>query len=285
MNSAFIYFSIPGIFTNFSVNKLIIDLYKNRPYIFNENIKPDCVYGSFFGNVWGLERFADSRIDLKRIKKILNYYKENSIKIQFEINNPLVSEKHLNNKLCNYMVDLCSDFNLSVVVNSNILLNHIKEHYPNVNIFTEKKEIQAEKRLIDISQIQAEGINSNYEKYELILNDFCECVKNERERHIEYLAKEQLVGKKVTPYYPCKMQFDCSYKSVQKHKNFVNFDELYNYNKIGFNRFRIQSASYLKFLSPYCTIDDLIYFYIYYLIKQEYQKYLKKALLNRQKVR
>ena len=264
-------FSIPGLFNNFALNQSFITLFDSDQNVFNDNFVIDSVYGSFPNSKWGLERYSSS-INFKTIEKIINYYNRNGISIHYEMNNPLIREQHLNDEFCNECLKLSHNSDNAVIVASEVLRNYIREKYPNYNIITLTPKIDAD--FISIMP-EDEDLNVIEDKsdYEILLNNFCCDNCQIQDKHINYLANEQLRNSKIYPYFPCVLRFDCGFEIIKTYKHFVSIEMLNEkYIPMGFNNYKIATNTLIKYLPLNCTINDLIKFYVYYLIKPEYQK-------------
>lgn len=280
MNKNLIYFSLPGFYTNFSLNKFFIELYKTKKFLFNTNICINSVYGSFPGNIWGLERFVEN-FSLQKFNECIKYYEKNNIEIIYEMNNTLVDEQYINNKICNKILSKNINTQKGIIINSNILYEYVKNKYPTFNFLTENIGNNFGMKIIN-KKYADNNTSLDNENYELVLNDFCKTECQKKEFHIKYLAKEQLLQKDVLPYFPCDMPFECNYNYIKSHNNFISLSDIYNkYLKKGYIHYRISTGTYIKYLTIYCTILDLAKFYIYYLVKKEYHNEVSKSLFKK----
>ena len=270
--------ALPGLYSNFQLNKLFINLFINKREIFYDWIKINKVYGSFPNNIWGLERYEYGNISITKLQKVIDFYKEKNIQICLEMDNPFIENKHLNNNFLNKILKGNNDNKTSVFINSNILREHIRNNYNNILIETSDKNIIA-----DIYEINKSEIKNIKEKENVIiqLNNFCKTNCRLQTTHIKYLSLEQLENKEITPYFPCDMENKCDFEYIKKHENFISINELKDIIKNEkYINFKIESNKLLKYLQQYCTLTDLAKFYIYYLIKEKYKKELQEIILK-----
>lgn len=258
--------SLPGFYSNFNINKLFINLFKKKNELFNEYINITAVHGSFPNNIWGLERYQEKNFSIKKLKKIINFYYENNIKICLEMDNEYIQKKDLKNSFLNKFLKENKEKITRIYLNSEILSDYIKSNYSSFEIETSSLNIKA-----DLYKINKTQLNNNASKNIIIsLNDFCETNCNLKHEHIKYLSLEQLKKKEITPYFPCKMKFITNFDYIKSHKHFISKEEMFILAKEnGYQNFKLESNKLIKYLQQYCTIEDLIKFYRYYLIVNE----------------
>lgn len=265
-------FSLPGLFNNFNLNKAFIALFQKNKHVFNDGFDINSVYGVFPSTKWGLERYCED-CSIKTLEEVISFYQENNISIHYEMTNPLIQEQHLNDEFCNLCLKIANKPNNAIIVSSEILKNYIKENYPNYKIITTYVDSDAE--LISYTHKSKDELDTieDKNKYQLLLNNFCVDDCKMQDAHIKYLANEQLNDTDINPYFPCELRFDCGFEVIKQYKRFITREELIEkYIPLGFENFKIATNTMIKFLPLNCTINDLIKFYVYYLIKPEYQR-------------
>jgi len=285
-----IYFHIPGFFEFYGINIRLIELMKEHPEYFYDNIKIGSVYGSFPSAIWNGGRLFFGFCSREEMKKIINKYNSFNIPLRYTFTNSLIENKQLNDTYCNMIMELSNNGLNQVLVNNDLLENYIRNNYPKYKIIS-----STTKRLIDKDKI-AEELNKKYElvvldydlnhdfeylktithpeKIEILVDELCKCKCPYRKEHYENFSRMQLE-------FRVDSDFKCTYvdrdiydfNQVKTNDNFISNNEIYEkYKKLGLKNFKLVGRG--------ININFVIDSYIYYLVKEEYKKLIKIELIN-----
>lgn len=116
-----------------SLNIVLADLMKEKPEYFRDDFK----IASYFGSpavIWNGGRMILGEFFPDRTKKILESYNARGIPYRFTFTNPSITEEHLGDRECNYLLDMADNGMNEVIVNSPILEDYIRRTHPNMKI-------------------------------------------------------------------------------------------------------------------------------------------------------
>lgn len=120
---------LPGLYTNFNLNKEIVLFKKYYPEYFEENIDIGSIYGTFPPAIWNGGRYVEGNCSYNHMAEILDFFNKHNIPCRFTFTNNLITHDMLNDYLCNYIMKLGNNGLNEVIVNSNILEQYIRLHY------------------------------------------------------------------------------------------------------------------------------------------------------------
>lgn len=293
-------FHLPGLRFNYPLNMLMLSFLESQPEYFREGVKIGSFFGEFPTSAWagGRDVFGD-QCDTGFIRNVIKTINSHNIPIRYTYTNPILEPDELDDFYCNFCMQEADNGMNQVLVVSPILEEYIRKTYPSFKICSSTcKEIRT-----------IEGLNEELKKdYHLVVLDYnlnnewdqlagvsdpsrCEvlvnacCVPNcpRRGAHYENVAKNHrieianrdLPPEKKIPIIPweCKYgEYNCIY-TIQDYKTYVSPEAIYKeYLPRGFNNFKIEGRT--------GNLYSLVETYCHYLIKPEFQGYVRIELYN-----
>lgn len=272
-----------------NINLLIYDVWDKYSDFFNNDSKITAFFGSFGNCCWngGRENKVKSFKKLEECFKIIKQINSLGISVRFTFTNPLITEYELNDYVGNSLMKLADNGMNGVIVASEVLHKYLKEKYPNFHYVysTTKCSLNLEDydNDYDISVLDyrlnkdKDFINSikDKSKIEILVDDCCPSCKF-RKQHFENVGKYNLgedidisclnpenYGKYENP----KNFYESLLRTM---KNSLTYEEVEEYKKMGFNKFKLTGRSQgRRFL-----LDS----YIYYFVKPEFRHNVKSIL-------
>lgn len=283
-----IYFYLPNFYQQpyRKVNLCLIKQINEHPEAFQDNITIGAVYGNFPEVIWnGGRAMKNGDVGIQDAANVINEFNEVNVPIRFTHSNCLINELHLGDLKANFLTSLADNGFNEIIVNSSILENYLRETFPNfkyisstTKCLTEDKEILDESQKYDLTVLDyRKNIDKDYlynlnnpERYEILLNAYCNPNCQRRYEHYVNLSKEQLYGD--TQDIPCSIRADNFYDAL-KFPSVISVEELYNkLIPYGFRHFKIEGRTN--------HIVDVVNSYVYYMVKPNYQNYVRSLLLK-----
>lgn len=280
-------FHLPGIFTpNNSLLNVLIGLLRNEKELAMDNIK----IGSFYGSpnaIWNGGRVLNSpKIPIDDLKKMSIFYYNKDIPIRFTFTNPLIEEKHLDDKYGNIILQIFDNDKNEILCNTECLENYIKSRYnyklisSTTKCLKDKNAIQKE---IDKNQYRLVVLDYNHNndfdfieqlnnrnKLEVLCNPVCDPNCSRRTSHYIYLGKTQLNGFDEFPFV-CKNSCRLFYEAA-KNTAFISKENINKYLDLGINNFKLEGRTAYNY--------DLLEILIYYLVKPEFSLEVRERVIN-----
>ena len=272
-----------------NINLLIYDVWDKYSDFFNNDSKITAFFGSFGNCCWngGRENKARSFKKLEECFKIIKQINSLGISVRFTFTNPLITEYELNDYVGNSLMKLANNGMNGVIVASEVLHKYLKEKYPNFHYVYSTTNcslnIEDYDNDYDISVLDyrlnkdKDFLNSikDKSKIEILVDDCCPSCKF-RKQHFENVGKYNLgedidisclnpenYGKYENP----KNFYESLLRTM---KNSLTYEEVEEYKKMGFNKFKLTGRSQgRRFL-----LDS----YIYYFVKPEFRHNVKSIL-------
>ncbi|MDR0919915.1 MAG: hypothetical protein LBM93_11855 [Oscillospiraceae bacterium] len=294
-------FHLPSFARNYKLNMLILHMIKYEPERFRENIRVASVYGDFPLSLWNGGRIEEVAIDPKIYPKIIEDFNSWGVPIRYTFTNPLITEEHLDDKYCNYLLKIAHNGLNEVIVVSPILEEYIRKNYPKYPVVSstckhieDKDELLAELKKDYKMVVLDYNLNNQFDFLETIEEkDKCEflcyevCIPNCPRRHehqnnigqnsINYINHLK-TGEKFTPIpFHCDNGEKYSLYDVLDYPTVITPEGIFDkYVPMGFSNFKLESRA--------TEIIALADFYAYYLAKPEYRDRVRIELfmhLNR----
>lgn len=284
-------FIIPGLYEHYKINLILCQLLKFYPEMFYDDINISSVYGNFQFCTWDGGRIFEnySYTTKEEMEKIIKSFNELGVRTRYVFTSPTIIENEIYNRFNNLALALAETENKfnEIVVNSPILENYILENYPNFNLIS-----STTKCLLDLNKVREEILNSKYsmvcldynlnknikflnnltyqekEKVEFLVNAICPPGCPYRKNHYKLNG---IFGKTYGKRY--SMNGCMVDKSTLYPNNFYNnleIEDIYNYHKEGFFYYKLEGRSFDKY--------ELVFNYLKYLVKPEYQAVVGKYL-------
>ncbi len=292
-------FHLPDFATHYYFNRVFLEILKKRPEFFHDGLEIASFYGTFPQSLWNGGRSIEGYCDKVYVRSVIQEFDKLQIPLRFTFTNPMLTEKHLNDDFCNFILKTAQNGINGVIVVSPILEEYIRAKYPKYKITSSTC-----KRITDIDNLNNET-NKNYdivvldydlnnkfdilekvqhkEKCEILVNACCQpnCPKRvEHYREIgllqiafcDYLKKKPKKSFDPKEYGLYETRDDilqCPYMfydavDVKKHSTHVSPEAIFEkYIPMGFNQFKIEGRTISTF--------NLVEYYLYYMVKPEYR--------------
>lgn len=275
-----IYFHLPGIVETLELNYTLLSRMKEYPDHFYDNVEIGSIFGCFPSSLWNGGRISRGYVLKSFIPRTFTFFNDLGIPLRLTWTNPVLDDKDLDDKMCNYITAVGENGINEVLVNTDFMEEFMRKEYSLYPIIS-----STTKRLNSI-----EALNQELEKdYHLVVIDYdfnnkwdlleqiespdrCEILVNPvcnpkcpyRKKHYEYIGHKQK-----DPNYPvAEFETKCTAMSHMHHEtkqlaNFVKVEDIYTkYIENGFHHFKIEG----RMANPF----KLLNWYVYYLVKPEY---------------
>lgn len=282
-------YHLPSFTEHFSLNLILDEYMKKYPERFRDGIKIASVFGSFPGTIWNGGRNVAGNSALEMVPKILKAYNDRGIPVRFTFTNPVLTESHLSDKVCNEIMKMADNGMNEVIVMSPILEQYIREKYPNYKITSStckqirnmddlNAELDKDYSLVVLDYNwngkfdELQRINDK-SRCEILVNACCRPNCPRRGAHYTEIGKYQIelcnaAKKNIPPEKVPAPKFECEYMDydIYKARDFsthISPGDIENkYLPMGFNQFKLEGR----------TLGDInvLETYIYYLAKPEY---------------
>ncbi|MBQ8780357.1 MAG: hypothetical protein IJZ72_01585 [Oscillospiraceae bacterium] len=287
-------FHIPDILFHHRLNIILYESLTNDKERFRDGAKIASVYGVFPSAMWNGGRFSGGQpVDEKTMRMFIEDYNSRGIPVRYTFTNPLIEKEHLGNHYCNQMLRAANNGMNEVIINSPLLEDYIREHYPNFKITSSTcKEIRT-----------PEGVNAELAKdYNLVVLDYnwnnnfeflesikekdrCEilvnacCIPNCKRRgeHYKNIGMQQIqyadqVGRGEKQIKVCE-SIDCQYVCQSLYKTLdypthISPEAIWEkYAPMGFSHFKLEGRTN----QAISVLEN----YIYYMAKPEHRDSLR----------
>lgn len=289
-------FAIPGLYTNHSINKVLLKLKDEYPNSFYDNIKIEAFFGNFQFCIWdGGRIFSNySHATIEQVEEIREFYNDKyNIPIRFIYTNNQIQEKDLTDRFCNLVTGMCENGMNEIVINSPLLEKYLRETYPKYKFISSttkclKKSTDANDELNKNYFRVCLDYNLNYnlnflktlteeqkEKTEFLVNAICAANCQNRAKHYKLNSIYSLNYGKDYFLDFCNIYGSNLYpfdKQTQSRNQLDIQDILTTYKNLGFYHYKLEGR----------TFDPLSHFEncIKYLVKPEYQLFMIEMAEN-----
>ncbi len=292
-------FHLPDFARLSKFNMVFLAMFENSPEFFRDDIEIASFYGTFPPALWNGGRVMLGTCDKPFVKGIIKYFNDKGIALRFTFTNPMIEEKHLDDKFCNMIMAMADNGKNGCIVASDILENYIRKNYPSFKITSSTC-----KRITDEGTLSSElgkdyhlvvldyDFNNrfdvlekieNKEKCEILVNPCCVPQCCNRSDHYKVIGLEQIAiaehmrkNPANVPYdsdrfarshseYKAALECKCEHRSlyeIQDLPTHVTPDDIWNkYVPMGFSNFKIEGRTF--------DIFNLLEHYLYYMVKPE----------------
>lgn len=283
------YYHLPGLFEFYDFYKVFLKLYHEHREYFYKWCEIGSVYGSPADCLWGGGRVENGNADPEDVFRLMREY---GISARLTFSNSLLKKEHLSDKRCNDLSRLFSkEQGNGVIVHSDLLLDYLKEQYPNfyfvsstTKVITEFDELEKELNREDFKYVVPDfRLNKSFDrlpdlnkkqkkKVEFLCNECCSF--NCKDRKICY---EDVSHKNLGDNYP---EHHCTsansgegykFSKAMNNPGFISVDEIQKvYIPMGFSNFKIEGRSLGSAL--------ILEFLLYYMTKPEYQLIVREEM-------
>lgn len=286
-------FNIPGMYECYMVNFKLLELMQKHPEYFYDDIMIESCYGNPQFCIWDGGRIFTNYTfaDIDTISKIITTYnKYFNIPIRYVFTNPILQPQHFTDRFCNLLMQIGNNYHNEVVINSDILLDYLQEHYPNYRYVSSTTKClllpeQAKQELhnpkFDLICLDY-NLNHNLkwlqqftpeekERTEFLVNAICPPNCQYRKDHYDLNGLSHLNYGKKYKMEGCNIKENCLHPDVRK--NHLLYEDLHNtYAPLGFSHFKIEGRTWDKI--------QLSLTYCEYLVKPEWQAYVANILIQ-----
>lgn len=284
-------FYLPDFNVFRNINGFTVNLLSTNPEYFYEGVEIGGVYGSFPGAIWNGGRLVNGFMSYQEIEYLIKQYNQNHIPLRYTFTNSLIEEKHLYDTYCNIVMELANNGQNEVIINSPILEEYLRKHYPNFKyiLSTTRCERDIDKinkatknyDLVVIDYRDNKNMKfleaiENKDKIELLVNAYCDPNCPRRKEHYEAIAELQLNYKVIEPkthsFTSCPT-YKKQFYDILEYPTVITKEELYGkYSEMGFQHFKLEGRT--------MPIQQVIESYLYYMIKPEYINKVRLMYLN-----
>lgn len=288
MNVNYAYFHLPGLYEFYDFYREFLPVYFNHKEFFFDWCKIGSIYGAPKDCLWSGGRTSDADASNK---DVLDLTKEYKISARLTFSNSLLNETNLKDLKCNNLCNLFNDENNGIIIYSDLLLDHIKEHYLKFYFVssTTKVIINFEGLLKELNNkdfkyvVPDFRLNKAFDKFEslnqsqkikmeFLCNECCYIGCKERKQCYENVSRKNLGLEPINDV--CKapdLDYGYSFSKAKKNPSFISLDDIKNkYMPLGFSNFKIEGRGLGSAL--------LLEFILYYMTKPEYQINVRELL-------
>lgn len=290
-------FHLPDFAVHCDFNTMFIYMYQNCPQFFHDGFEIASIYGTFPQSLWNGGRSIGGTCNRTFVRTVVRNFNKMNIPLRFTFSNPLITEEHLDDEFCNFVLKTAENGMNGVIVVSPVLEQYIRENYPGYKITSSTC-----KRITDIDTLNSEiekdydivvidyDFNNkfdlleqvkNKEKCEILVNACCRPNCPNRSKHYHDIGLSQIKYCEHLKKYPNKpfdpkdynveveANINCPYMEydavdVRQHSTHVSPEAIFEkYLPMGFNQFKIEGRTLMNV--------NLAETYLYYMIKPEYR--------------
>jgi hypothetical protein len=258
---------------------------EREPELFNDGMRISAAYGCFPGNIWNGGRVIIGLASKDDISYAIREYNSRGIAIRFTYTNPCLEKIHLLDTYCNLCMQMADNGQNEVLVNSDLLEEFIRLHYPDYKIISSttkclydleliQKELEKDYHLVvlDSAMNNTEKLFElgHKEKIELIANHYCADNCPRRKEHYRLVGEAQLEYGSVS--FPCA-NIQRSFKEIQQNRSFISPSMIYDkYLNAGFHNFKLDGRGFHQ--------KNVLESFAYYLAKPEYRTMVQDKLYD-----
>lgn len=283
-----IYYHLPGLFEFYELYREFLPLFRAHREYFYDWCEIGSIYGAPADCLWGGGRTSFGEADPGEVLALTMEY---GISARLTFSNSLLHPEHLLDRKCN---DLCSLFEENseatdgvsngVIVHSDLLAEHVKEHYPGLYLVSSTTKV-----LTDFADFLGEVNREEFryvvpdfrlnkafdqlntlskqqkDKVEFLCNECCYIGCKDRKRCYETVSRKNL-GENFTEHHCTAPDAENGYRfsKAMKNPSFIGIDDIQNaYMPMGFSNFKIEGRGLGSAL--------ILEFLLYYMTKPEYQ--------------
>ena len=287
-------YHIPDFRKNFRLNVLLCRYFEIYRHYFLDDMEIEYIFDSF-PVVWNGGRLVTGTVDFSEAEETLQMIRKMGKKVAFTFSNSLIAEEHLYNEEANAIMKICSDLDMgkSVIVNSPLLEEYIRDRYPDFGI------ILSTTRMLKT----ADHLNAALaQDYELVVVDYnlnhawdqlaeirdkkrCEFLVNacciddcpDRGDHYTRISRKQILNE--DPDLRVGLQDDpCpygrnNYFKARENRNFMDIEEIRaKYEPMGFEHMKLEGRGGDRL--------NLLEHYVQYMAKPAFRDQVRFELLQ-----
>ncbi len=283
------HYHLPGLFEFYELYRGFLPLFREHREYFYDWCDIGSIYGAPADCIWGGGRVGFGDNSPQEVLALMGEY---GISARLTFSNCLLREAHLSDKQCNH---LCALFHgqggNGVIVHSDLLLEYLKQHYPNLyfvssttKVLTDFRQFLEEVNRADFRYVVPDfRLNkafdklrtlsqSQKDKVEFLCNECCWFGCKDRKACYENVSRKNL-GESC-PDYPCSApdgKEGYRFSRAMTNPGFIGISDIQNvYLPMGFSNFKIEGRGLGSAL--------ILEFLLYYMTKPEYQLHVREAI-------
>lgn len=283
------HYHLPGLFEFYELYRGFLPLFREHREYFYDWCDIGSIYGAPADCIWGGGRVGFGDNSPQEVLALMGEY---GISARLTFSNCLLREAHLSDKQCNH---LCALFHgqggNGVIVHSDLLLEYLKQHYPNLyfvssttKVLTDFRQFLEEVNRADFRYVVPDfRLNkafdklrtlsqSQKDKVEFLCNECCWFGCKDRKACYENVSRKNL-GESC-PDYPCSApdgKEGYRFSRAMTNPGFIGISDIQNvYLPMGFSNFKIEGRGLGSAL--------ILEFLLYYMTKPEYQIHVREAI-------
>ena len=249
----------------------ILDIKKERPEVFYDEMEKLSVYYMFKYSIWSKTPTDRGCIPFENIEADLNKLQDASCGIFFELENTELEKECFYDRFSNIVMDTARGKDVYAVVYSSSFAEFIKERYPFIKLVlseirrADKLEKPFEMRVIDYNAYK-NGFSGSREEIVLAVNSFCsnsyKCTRIISDNKLNYSIERP---------NNCPERIR-TFTDMKKNALFVSLEEMRRINDEGVKNFFVKANSDDRY--------EILETYLYYLIKPEFLDEIRLRLIK-----
>ena len=289
-------FHLPSFTDHFRFNMVFLSMMENCKDFLRDDVEIASIFGVFPPSIWNGGRTQVGTCDPKFIETVIKTINGKGIPLRFTFTNPMLEEKHLEDKFCNNIMRLADNGLNEVIVVSPLLEEYIRKNYPKYKITSStckrldsvdalNEELEKDYNLV----VMDYDLNNRFElleqikhkdRCEILVNSCCQPKCKRRSQHYKDIGLQQIAYCEYLEKYPdgrftkenlpegielfeCP-SMDSTLFQIKDYCTHITPDDIFNrYVPMGFNQFKIEGRTSGMF--------NLMETYMYYLVKPEYR--------------
>ena len=280
-------FAICGLYEHFQLNKILLQLMNEHKECFYDNIQIEAFFGIFQFCIWDGGRVFGSytHATIEQVYEIRDFFNNQNIPIRLIYTNNQLEEKHLSDRFCNLVTEICENDLNEIVVSSPLLEDYLRTNYPKYKYIssTTKCLNHPEEAIDELNKTYSEvcldyNLNHNLtflnnlpdelkEKVELLINPICGANCPNRKKHYKLNSLSTLNCGKQFKLDSCKIPGQSLYPFDKKERNEILPNDIYTtYSNMGFKHFKLEGRTFAT-MTHLCNC-------VKYLVKPEYQLFI-----------
>ena len=289
MQNVMAHYHLPGLFEFYELYRAFLPLFREHREYFYDWCDIGSIYGAPADCIWGGGRvgFGDNIP-----QEVLALMQEYGISARLTFSNSLLREEHLSDKQCNR---LCALFNETggngVIVHSDLLLEYLKGHYPNLYFVSSTTKVLTDfRRFLD--EVNREDFryvvpdfrlnkaldklntltNAQKDKVEFLCNECCWFGCTDRQKCYENVSRKNL-GENCEDYHCIAPSGNEGYRFSKAMANpgFIGVQDVQEiYLPMGFSNFKIEGRGLGSAL--------ILEFLLHYMTRPEYRLHVREAI-------
>ncbi|MBP1544681.1 MAG: hypothetical protein J6A16_11350 [Oscillospiraceae bacterium] len=296
-------FHIPDFWMHWELNLNLIDMIKEHPEYFYDELEIASCFGCFAPALWNGGRAIAGFTSKEQITNTIKWFNERNVPIRFTFTNPTITEKDLKDRFCNRICKEAENGFNEIICNTQVLEDYIRENYPKYPLVSSTckqledydslmREFEKGYKLVVLDYNwnndfeRLEKIPMEYrERCEILVNPYCMPHCPRRGEHYKVLGECQRKAS-TTPVASQKTteeimtgarEFKCpnsgfNFYQITGYSTFVGLDSIKRYMEMGFNNFKIEG----RVIRKYNVLES----YMYYMVKPEYRDMVRLEMLN-----